>query len=402
MNQTSEKQQSPNRICFIATREPDYSRVSITREGLSAHFKVDEITSQLKSYRVRLVVIAIRIVWAWLSGRLRKSDAVFVGFFAQPIFPLVRMLYRGPIVADAYFSLFDTMVNDKAKVKKNSLIGRVCFWLDQYMLRHAELCLTDTQQHVEYMKSQFKAVKAKSADVRRLWISAETEALSKRAEKPESAQPFRVFFWGGFIPLQGIETIVRSAGILKNENVEFTIFGAGQTYSAAVGLKKELGASNIEFCGWQNADKIPDEAERSHVALGIFGTTEKAGRVIPNKAYEALAMGIPLITRKSLASDELFVDGEHVMLVEPDDPQALADKILWARGNYEQVISIADSGRRLFEETCSPTAIGIQLKDEIDGLLKQVGHSVSRKSNSELVAVNNHIIGATNKRQTGS
>lgn len=368
------------KIAFIATREPDYSRVSIVRSGLRNHFEVDEYVSESKSYKLRMIGIALRLVWAWLRGRLRKNECVFVGFFAQPIFPLVRFLYRGPIVADAYFSLFDTLVNDKAKAKQGSIIGRICFGLDAYMLRHAELCLTDTQQHVEYMKSAFGA---ESAEVKRLWISAETKPLSNhKFYPPKPGQPFHVFFWGGFIPLQGVDTIVQAANLLANENVQFTIFGAGQTYEQCFALQQELGINNVDFQGWQDASKIPEQAKRSHVALGIFGTTEKAARVIPNKAYEALAMGIPLITRASLASDELLVDGKNCMLVKEGNPQSLATKILWARDNYDDALEIARCGQLLFDSVCSPVEIGKIMQNEIRNLTTGRASSsrISRKS----------------------
>ena len=84
---------------------------------------------------------------------------MFVGYFAQPVFPLVRLLYRGPIIADAYFSMYDTMIHDKQMARPGSLLARICYWLDRHMLRRAQLCLTDTNQHVEYMCKAFDAPK---------------------------------------------------------------------------------------------------------------------------------------------------------------------------------------------------------------------------------------------------
>ena len=133
------------RMAFIATREPSYSRVSITRRELKKKYELDEYLCQSSSYPLRMLWITIQLLWSWVSGRLRKADVVFVGFLAQPIFPLVRLLYRGPIVADAYFSLYDAMVNDKQKVSAGSLTGRICHWLDRQMLKRSELCFTDTQ-----------------------------------------------------------------------------------------------------------------------------------------------------------------------------------------------------------------------------------------------------------------
>ena len=47
---------------------------------------------------------------------------------------------------------------------------------------------------------------------------------------------------------------------------------------------------------------------KADVALGIFGTSEKAGRVVPHKVYQSLALGVPTVTRRSAAIAEFFRD----------------------------------------------------------------------------------------------
>ncbi len=353
-------------IAFIATREPEYSRVSIIRKELPRYFRVDEFLSSQSRYPLRLIAIACRLLWAWATGRLKKNDAVFVGFFAQPIFPLVRLLYRGPIIADAYFSIYDTMVHDKCKAKEGSLIARLCFWLDQHMLRHARLCFTDTNQHVDYLRKTFDTA---DADIRRLWISADNRGLGTRPPAPIAGEPFEVLFWGGFIPLQGADTIVRAAAQLKAENVHFTIIGSGQTLARCLELRQNLDADNVNFAGWKRPRYIAEKARQAHLALGIFGTTAKAGRVIPNKAYEAMAMGIPLITRTSAAADELLQDGVDCLLVKPGDPEELASRILWARDHYDELLEIGQRGQQLFDRSCSPAEVGNILHHDVNSVL---------------------------------
>ena len=94
-------------IAFVATREPQYSRVSIVRSSLAEHYEVMEILSTHKRYALRILSVVLQLLKHWFTGKLQSCDVVVVGFFAQPIFPLVRFLYRGPILADAYFSIFE-------------------------------------------------------------------------------------------------------------------------------------------------------------------------------------------------------------------------------------------------------------------------------------------------------
>jgi glycosyltransferase involved in cell wall biosynthesis len=334
--------------------------------GLRENFEVVAILSSRKIYVLRFLEVALRFLWAKLSGKLKSVDAVFVGFFAQPIFPLIRVLWRGPLIADAYFSLYDTMVNDKQKTSSGSLIAKTCFRLDRYMLANADLCFTDTNAHVAYFRQEFSQP---TANIKRLWISAENDLLdAPAAYDPSSDKQFEVFFWGGFIPLQGVDTIVQVAGLLKHEKIHFTIFGAGQTFEHCLQVQQTVGATNVDFAGWKSQAAIQSSAGKSHLALGIFGTTEKAGRVIPNKVFEALALGIPLITRESLALDELLQDGRDVLTVTAGNAAKLADKILWVRDHYAEALAIAAQGRKTFCQTAAPSAVYEILRDELEKL----------------------------------
>ncbi len=355
-------------IALIACREPSYSRVAIVRQALQEHYQVVELLSSHSHYAVRLASVLCQLLRAWCSGRLGSCDGVVVGFFAQPIFPLVRCLYRGPILADAYFSIYDTMVHDKQKAKPQSLLGKLCFWLDAFMLKHADACWTDTLTHAEYFKSTFGVPQA---TVERLWISAVAQPLRCRPAAPAADDILHVFFWGGFIPLQGVETIVRAAEQLRDQRVHFTIFGTGQTHAACVALKEQLGLTNIDFSGWKSLADIQQQAERSHLALGIFGTTDKAGRVIPNKVFEGMAMGLPMITRTSPAAEELLTDQEHMLFVAPGSASELAAKIVWVRAHYAEACQIAARGQQLFFERVSPTQISSLVQRPIEQAIQR-------------------------------
>jgi len=80
---------------------------------------------------------------------------------------------------------------------------------------------------------------------------------------------------------------------------------------------------NVEWVQWIEYEGLPAEYWGAGCALGIFGTSAKALRVIPNKAYQALACGAPLITADTPGARELLTDGES----GPFDPTALASLV---------------------------------------------------------------------------
>jgi len=185
------------------------------------------------------------------------------------------------------------------------------------------------------------------------------------AEKGQEGQ-FIVHFHGGFNPMQGVKYIIQAAYLLKKENIKFRIIGKGQTYDRDYSRAKKLKLKNIEFV----SKIVPYKKLRmymgeSDICLGIFSTNSKAKIVIPNKAYEALAMKKPLITRSSSAVKELLTDGVNCLYCQPGDARDLADKILTLYHNKKLRDDIAQKGYDLFKEKLTPEILGRELAQYI-------------------------------------
>jgi glycosyltransferase involved in cell wall biosynthesis len=67
-----------------------------------------------------------------------------------------------------------------------------------------------------------------------------------------------------------------------------------------------LELQNVEFIEFLEQKELTQYIHHADICLGIFGETEKAKRVIPNKVYEAMAMKKPVITGNSPAAREFL------------------------------------------------------------------------------------------------
>jgi glycosyltransferase involved in cell wall biosynthesis len=126
---------------------------------------------------------------------------------------------------------------------------------------------------------------------------------------------------------------------------------------------------NVEWHQWVDYDELPREYWGAGCALGIFGTSDKAQRVIPNKAYHALACGAPLITADTPAARELLRDGESALLVHPGDPAALAEAMRRVASDPDLAKSLSRGGRAVYEEQASEEVLGARWKALLEELV---------------------------------
>jgi glycosyltransferase involved in cell wall biosynthesis len=66
---------------------------------------------------------------------------------------------------------------------------------------------------------------------------------------------------------------------------------------------------------------------------------------IPNVLAEAMAAGAPVVTTAISGIPEIVRDGETGLLVEPDDPRAVADAVLRLRDDSELAERISAQAR---------------------------------------------------------
>lgn len=301
---------------------------------------------------------------------LGDHDAVLVGYLGHFdilfLMPFAK-LKRKPVVFDAFFSLYDTAISDWQLASKKSLLARLCRFADWAACRVATLVLVDTEAQQEFFCREFGLAREK---VCWLYVGAD-DSLFTPTIAPARPRPFRVLYVGNYVPLHGVPIILQAARLLDEEEIEFWLIGE---HYAAPGVRDLLRNSNSERVKrypWMAPHELRDKISEADVCLGIFGTSDKAKRVIPGKAFLALAMGKPLITGDSPAARELLEDGKNAILCEMGNIDALVDAIRRLQKNAPLRQQIGEEGRKLFQKQCRPEVLGLRLARLIQETLKR-------------------------------
>ena len=290
---------------------------------------------------VRVAVSELR-----LFRRPKGFDVLVVGYPGHFDFPAARWAARGrPVVFNPLVSLADTLVTDRGRFRNGSFAARTLEAVDRRAFRSADLVVADTQAHADFLARLTRVDRSRFAVC---LVGAEERIFQPAWVRRD---PFTCLFVGKLIPLHGVETILEAARLAPE--IPFRLVGSGQLDAHVAGRP-----DNVEWVRWIEYERIPEELARAGCALGIFGTSGKAGRVIPNKAYQALACGTPLVTGNTEAARELLVDGESALLVPPGDPGALAAAVRRLAGDPDLAEHLSGGGLYTFEQRASERVLG--------------------------------------------
>jgi glycosyltransferase involved in cell wall biosynthesis len=300
----------------------------------------------------RLALAELRL----LARRGPATDVVVVGYPGHLDLPTARRAARGrPIVFNPLVSLFDTLVGDRRQFGPRSLPARVLRLIDRRAFRAADLVVADTEAHADFL--------AELTGVPRKRFAVCLVGAEERVFRPgwSAAENFTALFVGKLIPLHGLETILEAARL--EPELRFRIVGSGQLEHLLAGRPP-----NVQWVRWVDYERLPTELHAASCALGIFGTSDKAQRVIPNKAFQSLACGVPLVTADTPAARELL-DEESALLVRPGDAAALAAALRRLAAEPDTATRIAAAGHAVYRERASEAVLGRRWRSLLEGLI---------------------------------
>ena len=348
------------KLCVFGCYEDSelYSRNRALIDAMADSFtEIDEIRPASRSGRrgnhgrlssiwrlPRTVYEVIRDSWSLARERHRLLDAdlIFVPYPAYLDNFLLRLLtprrHRCPVVVDAFLCLHDTLVNDRRMVSGSGILSRIISAIERKTLAGADRVFIDTNQQKNLLVHRYN-LEQERVVVTPVGID---ESVWRRLPARALEGEFSVFFWGTFIPLHGVDTIVEAAAKLQETHpkIRFTIVGDGQTAPAVEAQIEHLSVANIT---WERrlapATELLARLKLSHCALGVFGSSEKAGNVIPYKVHQIMACNKVLISRQGPAMAQYFETdpGSGVFLVPPANAAALADSIAQVYEAYEDI-----------------------------------------------------------------
>jgi glycosyltransferase involved in cell wall biosynthesis len=215
-------------------------------------------------------------------------------------------------------------------------------------LRAARFAVTCTETNVAHLRGL-----EPSAKVHRVYhgLNAElTRLLDAEPPARPDAATLRILSVGRFVPKKGFDVLVEACALLRHDGVDLaaTIVGEpGEHEETIRRLVDELGLSGVvELAGPMTQQQLRGEYERANafcLPCRVLSSGDRDG--IPNVLVEAMACSLPVVTTAVSGIPELVENGANGLLIEPDDPAAVAAALRRLHDDPELSRRLGTAGR---------------------------------------------------------
>jgi glycosyltransferase involved in cell wall biosynthesis len=174
-----------------------------------------------------------------------------------------------------------------------------------------------------------------------------------------------ILFIGGTVEYKGLDILLEAAGFIFRKYSDFKIIIIGEEdkrKEKLVKLAQKLGIdSKLEWKGLVYPADIPTYFRKTSI-LAIPSRLELFGIV----ALESMASGVPIVASNAGGLPEVVINGENGLIVERENPQKLAEAIMYLFDNPIEAEEMGKKGRKRVEENFTWEKVVEKFEEEID------------------------------------
>jgi glycosyltransferase involved in cell wall biosynthesis len=304
--------------------------------------------SRLKVY----FVFVITSIWAGLFRTKEKYDIIVVT--SPPLFVGITALVLSKVKKVPYiFEVRDLWPESAIDtgVVKNKILIRLALILEKIIYKNAIA--------INVLTPAFRKVlisKKNIPDAKIFYIpNAADFSISEKLSATFDYKMFRgelgipldtcvITYVGAHGVANGLDQVLDTAKILKNENVLFLLIGDGMLKGRLVERAKVEGIKNVRFF-----DPVPKKDVfkfilSSDIGASVLLKNDTFKTVFSNKTFDYMSCKKPILMAIDGISRELVENSNSGVFVEPENPGDFAKKILYYKNNPHLVSLHGENG----------------------------------------------------------
>ncbi|SCY57013.1 Glycosyltransferase involved in cell wall bisynthesis [Pseudomonas sp. NFACC37-1] len=215
-----------------------------------------------------------------------------------------------------------------------------------------------------YIRDKFLSINANVVDINNFPLVGELAADVAWGEKKQE-----VCYVGGITSIRGIREVVEAMGLVHTGS-RLNLVGNFSEPGVEVDVKKKNGWSSVNQCGQLGRSEVRDILGRSAAGLVTFYPLPNHVDAQPNKMFEYMSSGIPVIASNFPLWREIIEGNDCGVCVDPLNPQSIADAIDFIIENPERAEQMGRNGQKAVTERYNWDVEGRRLLKFYAGLAK--------------------------------
>jgi glycosyltransferase involved in cell wall biosynthesis len=163
---------------------------------------------------------------------------------------------------------------------------------------------------------------------------------------PEPVSPMAFGYVGGITANRGIEQLVDAMEVVNRTHPSVLVLvGQFESEGLRARMADRPGWAHVEFVGTVPHDQVASTMSRCRAGIATFLPTPNNVIGSPNKVFEYLAMGLPLILSDFPAWRQMLAGLDCALFVDPADPESIAAAMRELIDDPQRARRMGTSGR---------------------------------------------------------
>lgn len=160
-----------------------------------------------------------------------------------------------------------------------------------------------------------------------------------------NARQQQIAYVGGIGDIRGIHEIVRALELTAN-NIRLQLAGVFADSKLEKEVKEYTGWKFVDELGFLNREEVGMALSRCMLGLVTFHPLPNHTNAQPNKMFEYMSAGIPVIASNFPLWREIVEGNDCGLCVDPLNPKAIADAIDFIVNNPDRAKQMGENGQR--------------------------------------------------------
>jgi glycosyltransferase involved in cell wall biosynthesis len=309
----------------------------------------------------------------------KKPDIVYMvtwPIFSQSLNSWLLKKRGVPIVCSVQ-DIYPESLTGKEAIKPNGWLAKILRYIDIRHLRRCSIITSISANMIELLVKD-RGLPPEKTKLIPNWLDGksflpELPRVGKfRHKLGFGPEIFLAIFAGSITKAAGLDLYVKAAEKLSSKNhIRILLVGDG---SMREELQKEISArnlSNIQVIFPLRFEEVPEVHAAADILL-ISLSGEMDQTAVPSKLLAYMFSGRPTLASISSGNTaaKILIEADAGFVIPPDDPQAVADKLIFLEKNQVILSGLAANAKRYAENNFSKQVILPQLVDILEGELQ--------------------------------